>query len=186
MSSHPRLILIAGLHGAGKSTFIRQQNYHDFLILDDVMADAYGDRPVFSNCRHRQLLLEALQQGKSLVLADVRFCEASFRQDFFSDIKNLVGSYDIIWHCFKPDLKACRINILHRAQIGPWNHVRTEEANNRKLSECYTYPEGATLHPVIEARKHAGLAASLTRKFFYLKKILLNLSGSSTCFYLME
>lgn len=150
---NPQLLFIAGLAGAGKSTMIKTLFSQRFIVFDDFMAKAVDDRPEFSHCRYLKEIEQALRNGESVVMADVRLCEPRFRQAMLTTLQEWSPSHEIVWHCFEPDLKACDENIRYRAATTPRDNVKTEGVTNKTLASHWVLPQGAIIHQVTQARK---------------------------------
>lgn len=162
----PRIILVAGLHGAGKSTLIKNlKRETDFLVFDDFMKNSVDDQRDFFSCFHRDSIIEALKLKKNIILAETRLCEPDFREEFLSDLAPLLEPYEISWHCFTPDLAACSNNILVRSLSLSKSYITQEETHNQKLALVYTYPSGAFIHPVTRAQPKK--LKSLKLRFFF-------------------
>jgi hypothetical protein len=126
----PRLCIVAGLDGSGKSMLLCGMEPKGGLVLDDIMKHAVGDEPRFDCCRHRKAILEALDAGSPLMLADSLFCDPDFRWGFMEALAGRVAPEEIDWIWFEPDVRACEANIRHRAKKHGWNHPEIPMASN--------------------------------------------------------
>lgn len=147
----PRLIILAGLHGSGKSTFIRKYYPTGFVVFDDLMKNSHGGQPEFRHSQHLNSLVCALEEGKNIVVADVRFCEPGFQQDFLDTLAPWSGKHQILWRCFKTDKARCQVNLLYRARQNGHNNTTLEFANNEHFCRVAAFPPEAEIVPVCRA-----------------------------------
>lgn len=138
------IILIAGLPGSGKTTYMEAQHQEGWSIFDDFKANAYDDSSVFWHSRNYEALLTALCEGQKCVVADIDFCKASSRREAEAALRTRIPDLAISWRFFENDFHACQANIMRRAS-------RSIEDNLRALHEyraVYQIPIGAQVIPI--------------------------------------
>jgi predicted kinase len=138
------IILLAGLPGSGKTTYLETLRQAGWLTFDDFKANAFNDSSVFWHSRSYQALLNALQTGQNCVVADIDFCKASSRNQAELALRTRVQDLALSWQFFENDLEACQANIRRRAS-------RSIEDNLRALHTYhawYQIPIGAEVIPV--------------------------------------
>ena len=69
-----KVILIAGLPGAGKTTYgKRLANEIGARFFDDFKAKAFSNSPRFQHSRHYKELIQLLRKGKNCIATDIDF-----------------------------------------------------------------------------------------------------------------
>jgi len=77
----PKIILIAGLPGSGKTTYIEKLRQEGWSIFDDFKANAYNDSSVFWHSRNYEALISAIREGRKCLVADIDFCNTKSRNE---------------------------------------------------------------------------------------------------------
>jgi predicted kinase len=143
MTSRPRLIVVSGLPGSGKSHYLDAllaAGEADY-ICHDFHARAVGDSKLVRDSVHLSELLEALRTGKTCAVADVAFCREQRRDAFIEVVKGAIPDVLIELRCFRNDPTACLANAKRR------NRDSLERERNliEKYSRAYEIPSSAAV-----------------------------------------
>jgi len=103
MAADPQIIAIAGLPGSGKSTLVREYVAHGYTAFDD--PGATWEEIIVH-------LAEAAQRGDRLVVAEIMFCTAEWR----NKLESAVGR-PVHWRWFRNDPWQCSVNCLYRLMV---------------------------------------------------------------------
>lgn len=139
-----QIILIAGLPGSGKTTYLETLRQEGWLVFDDFKANAYNDSSVFWHSRNYEALLMALREGQKCVVVDIDFCKTNSRHEADTSLREQIPDLTLNWVFFENDFQACQVNVRRRAS-------RSIEDNLRALDEyhaLYQIPIGAQVIPV--------------------------------------
>ena len=109
-----RVILLAGLPGCGKTTYLCQLCRDGWLVLDDFKANAYNDSSKFRKSRKYRALLTGLHHGLRYVLADIDFCKTESRAEAERVLREEAPGVELGWRFFAKDPRACEANIRGR------------------------------------------------------------------------
>jgi predicted kinase len=123
------IILIAGLPGSGKTTYMKTMSLAGWLIFDDFKANAHNDSSTFWHSRNYEALLKALRDGQKCVVADIDFCKIDSRTEAESTLRTRIPDILLNWQFFENDFQACQANIKRRAS----------RSINDNLSALHTY-----------------------------------------------
>lgn len=137
--SQSKVIVVAGLPGCGKSTYLKVLCRHGWRAFDDYKANAIGDSSEFRKSRWFNSLFEFLSKGDSCAIADIDFCRAEARKEVDDVIRDAFPNVKICWRFFEGDVRSCQENIKMR------NRASVED-ELRKLTEyasTYSVPDGA-------------------------------------------
>lgn len=137
-------ILIAGLPGSGKTTYLETLQQEGWLVFDDFKANAYNDSSVFWHSRNYEALLMALREGQKCVVVDIDFCKTESRHEADTALREQIPGLNFNWLFFENDFQACQANVRRRAS-------QSIEENLRALDEyhaVYRIPIGAQVIPV--------------------------------------
>lgn len=138
------IILIAGLPGSGKTTYINAREQEGWSIFDDFKANANNDSSAFRHSRNYEALVTALREGQKCLVTDIDFCKANSRREAEAALRTQIPDLMLSWLFFENDFHACKANITRRA--GP-----SIEDNLRALREycaLYQTPIGGQVIPV--------------------------------------
>jgi hypothetical protein len=138
------IILIAGLPGSGKTTYMEARQQEGWSIFDDFKANAYNDSSAFRHSRNYEALLMALRQGEKCLVADIDFCKTNSRHEAEAALRTQIPDLMLSWLFFENDFHASQANIRRRASL-------SIEDNLRALHDyhaMYKIPMGAQMIPV--------------------------------------
>ena len=91
------VILLAGLPGCGKTTYLCRMCGDGWLIFDDFKANAYENSSAFRKSRKFPALIVALRHGLKCVVADIDFCKAASREEADKAIRYEMGDVALAW-----------------------------------------------------------------------------------------
>jgi hypothetical protein len=138
------LILVAGLPGCGKTTYLCQKCREGWLAFDDFQAHAFEDCSQFRSSRKLRALLSALQDGLSCIVADIAFCDEAHRKDAESVLRAEMPGLAFTWEFFSNDRNACEANVKRRSSAG----IQHDLCCLAKYSAAYHIPDGAVVRSV--------------------------------------
>src|SRR4051812_24371485 len=102
----PKLTVVVGLPGAGKSTYCKRHApggvYYEDVCHPGKTSGPRGIGEVAVN----------LRDGKDCLIEDVSFCEAAQRDRVGDWIKKMVPNVQIEWVFFENDVPKCLCNIV--------------------------------------------------------------------------
>ncbi len=136
----PKLVVIVGLPGSGKSFELRHRRmFCSGISVEDFMADSIGHSRNFAYSRHYRALIESLREGHECVIADIEFCRPERRKEFEDVVCRVVENLELEWVYFENDLQGCTRNIQRR------NRSRwiDEISKAKELSATYVIPDGS-------------------------------------------
>lgn len=139
------ILVIAGLPGCGKTTYLDQLSKESWRTFDDFKANAYQNSPQFQKSRKYAALQAAIRDNSRCAVADIDFCKPESRAEAQAVLRAEFPSIELGWRFFANDLIACERNIRRRSRA-------SIEADLRKLYEYsaqYTIPEGMVVLPVL-------------------------------------
>ena len=145
----PKLIIVIGLPGSGKSYYIKKllgdKKIEPEYVYDDFHANAHNDSSKVTASRYFHSLIEGLKNGKNCLVSDIAFC----KNERMEALKNtIVEPCEIELHCFENNPTQCKKNIAIRAR----ESANTEMSLVNSLTCEYQIPEGAKLIPVYDNR----------------------------------
>jgi predicted kinase len=143
-----QLLLIAGLPGCGKTTFVKELEEQGWLAFDDFKAAAHNDSAKFAHSKHYANLLAALRQGRRCVVADIDFCRSGAREEAERTLRQGLSNAHFVWCFFENDANACEANIQHRNREG----LERDLAKMREYAAVYSIPVGIAVRPVHRAQ----------------------------------
>src|ERR1700686_4002088 len=91
------VVLLVGLPGSGKTTYLSQMLKDGWLIFDDFKALAINDCSKFRNSQSFPKLIRALRDGRRCVVADINFCKTESREEAEHDLLGGVRSVGVRW-----------------------------------------------------------------------------------------
>ncbi|MGA8793754.1 hypothetical protein [Candidatus Binatus sp.] len=141
------VILIAGLPGCGKTTYLFELCRDGWLVFDNFKAHAFDNCSAFRKSRKFSALILALSNGVKCVVGDIDFCRTESREEADSVLRAEVPGIEISWRYFAHDKKACKANITRRNRPSLNLELKTLD----DLSACYRIPWGADVRPCYRA-----------------------------------
>jgi predicted kinase len=141
-----KVILIAGLPGCGKSTYLKSEFSAEpgWKIIDDYQANARDNSKRFDHGREYEAMTSHLLSGGNCAIADIAFCRTSARTEAEETILRSVPGATIEWRFFENDPQQCRTNVILRSR----DSVEKELLRIDQLSKSYVPPSGAVVLPV--------------------------------------
>jgi predicted kinase len=139
----PNVLLVAGLPGSGKTTYLRELERNGWLCFDDFKYLAVNHSRQFRGSRHYATLLARLREGVRCAVSDIDFCRAESRAEAVAVLRTEVPSVEISWLYFSHNVEDCAANVRRRAHA-------TLQRDLRQLSmysACYKIPHGAEERP---------------------------------------
>jgi hypothetical protein len=142
----PRIILLGGLPGSGKTPHIDQLSQDGWELYDDFQANAYDNSPRFPKARRYAELIQSLRRGQRCVVSDIRFVCADYRADAQQVLQKAVGELALDWRLFAKDPLQCAKNIQSVAGQRP---AEPRLAALEEFSRKYSLPQGVVPLPVL-------------------------------------
>jgi predicted kinase len=143
------VLLVAGLPGSGKSTYLRELELVGWLKFDDFKANAIGNSSTFQNARRFEELVECLRDGRRCVVSDIDFCKTDSREEAERILRARVPNLELAWCFFANDEEACETNAKRRNRTS----LPRDLAKLKEYSEVYNIPEAATIRDVVDSKK---------------------------------
>src|SRR5208282_3481353 len=137
------VLLIAGLPGSGKTTYMSELSRDGWLVFDDFKNHAIDDCSAFRKSRNFLTLIHALRSGVKCVVADVDFCRTESRAEADSVLRAEVPGIEISWLFFSHDKQASKANIMRRNKPSVNQQLKTLY----DLCPYYRIPWGADVRP---------------------------------------
>jgi hypothetical protein len=116
----PRLIIVAGLPGAGKTTYLQRLKEQRVVqwYYDDFQDASRNKSPDPRLSRYYGSLIKHLRKGYTVAVADIRYCVPDEIQQLLGAIQQaLPGSISVEVHYFENDQARCLINAKKRAEL---------------------------------------------------------------------
>lgn len=112
----PRLIILIGSPGSGKTSYINQLISDGFTSFDDYLAEAKGNYGIMNNSKHKHDLMKAVSNQENCVIADTKFSQLTSQNDLKQFImeNKLDDIATIEWEAFENDEFACMANVINR------------------------------------------------------------------------
>ena len=137
------IILIAGLPGSGKTTYINAREQEGWSIFDDFKANANNDSSAFRHSRNYEALVTALREGQKCLVTDIDFCKANSRPEAEAALRTQIPDLMLSWLFFENDFHACKANITRRA-----DHRSRMICSTPQDCALYQTPIGGQVIPV--------------------------------------
>ena len=134
----PKLIIIIGLPGSGKSEYIKKMiirgEIEESHVFDDFHDKSKNDSPYVKDSRHFEPLVESLKNDKNCLVADIAFCE---KERLTALINTIEIQTKIELRYFDNNPIQCKKNIKTRAL----KQAEEEAKKADELSVKYQIPE---------------------------------------------
>ena len=140
-----QLLLVTGLPGCGKTTYLESLEREGWMKFDDFKADAINNSPQFCHSRHYQALRLAIREGSKCVVADIDFCNPERRQQAEFILRQDLPTVRFTWHFFENSPERCEANIRQRKRPSLYEDLR----KLRGYSRVYSIPLGSPMLPVL-------------------------------------
>lgn len=145
----PRVILLGGLPGSGKTPYLEQLRTQGWEIFDDFQANAHENSPRFQQARRCEELVQALRTGRACVVSDMRVLCPDYRQQAQRFLEEKVGTVALEWQFFEKDTEQCEQNIRCASGLRP---PEPRLAKLKEFSRKYSVPANAVQMPVWRGR----------------------------------
>jgi hypothetical protein len=140
-----KLFVVIGLPGSGKSTrLLELVALHRAVAADDFHKFSLDNRLDVPYSRHYPRVIHALRSGRSVVAADVSFCEPDRLAELERVIRAMVPDVEVVREYFASDPEQCLANVTRRDTP----ELAEEMAAIRALAPRYRVPPGAVVRPV--------------------------------------
>jgi Viral (Superfamily 1) RNA helicase len=140
----PELLMIAGLPGCGKTTYIQEFLRDGWLTFDDFKANAIDGSSNFHSSRWFGSLVSGLCEGHRCVVTDIDFCRTEARGEAELILRCIMPVLTVPWVFFAHDVTACERNIRRRDR----SSIKEDLEKLRKYSSLYSIPNGADVQPI--------------------------------------
>ena len=137
------VLLLAGLPGCGKTTYLIELTKSHWLKFDDFKNEALGNSREFRKSRWFADLLARLREGRRCVVADIDFCCAESRAEAEGVLRVEVPSVEVRWLYFSNDPTICEMNIRRRDRPS----LQKDLEALYKYAALYRIPYGADERP---------------------------------------
>ncbi len=129
------IIIIIGLPGSGKSTYLAQK-YINEIVFDDFHK---YNKKLFEESIYYSDFLAALQKEKKIVLSDISYCRSEKLNNIENKIRELKNNVNITKIYFENNPKLCKKNVLYRDRKSAGLEIKLIN----KLSQKYIIPKEA-------------------------------------------
>lgn len=137
------ILLVAGLPGCGKTTYLHRLQEDGWLTFDDFKAEAINDSSEFRMSRHFAVLLARLRDEVRCVVADIDFCKTESRAEAECVLRAEIPGVGIGWCYFSDEQRVCEANIIRRNR----SSLQADLAKLREYSCYYRIPRGEDARP---------------------------------------
>ena len=137
------LLLVAGLPGSGKTTYLRELEGSGWLCFDDFKNAANDNSPQFRRSRHYATLIARLSEGVRCVVTDIDFCRTESRAEATEVLHAEFPNLEIGWLYFSHSVEDCSANITRRGRPS----LQADLTELSRYSACYDIPAGGLVRP---------------------------------------
>jgi predicted kinase len=141
------VVLIAGLPGSGKTTYLSRMSQNGWVIFDDFKALAFDDCSKFRGSQKLPHLIRALLEGCRCAVADIDFCKMESREEAVQVLVASIPGVQIRWLFFENESSTCEANVQFRSSPS----LARELQLIRDYSAAYHIPHGADVLPVFRS-----------------------------------
>ena len=136
-----KLILLAGLPGCGKTTYLSRLCAEGWMVFDDFKSHAIDHDPAFWKSRKFRTLITALEDGLRCAVADVSFCRSHYREQADAVLSKELPLITPEWQFFANNyaLSEERIRSRYRPSL------EMDRSVLRELTEVYQIPESGKI-----------------------------------------
>jgi len=147
-----RAIFVTGLPASGKTAYLAEIARETHAErLDDFKADAIDNNRRFPYSRHYQTLITWLNEGRTVIVADIDFCQRPSQTEAEYYVRSSAPGAAVEWRYFANDPEQCTRNATRRAAETQRDLARELQLIT-EYSSCYHVPEGAITIPVWRPR----------------------------------
>lgn len=141
----PKLIVVTGLPGSGKSFYIsylvENGEVEKVCAFDDFHACAHSDSSAIEDSRYFSGLIACLREGKDCVVTDIKFCSKDHRERLLTTMKKKSCNFEFDLRCFENKPEICKQNVRNRNR----KSVKKETSLIDEYAASYEIPSGATI-----------------------------------------
>jgi hypothetical protein len=141
----PQIILLVGLPGCDKTTYLNELRRDGWSDFDDFKSGSIDNSREFHKAARCEALVGCLRNGQRCVVADIDFCKSESRDDAESFLDAAVPGLELRWRFFAHDAGACEENVGRRNR----DSLAEDLEKLREYSTLYSVPEGGDALPVV-------------------------------------
>ena len=147
----PRLTMICGLPGSGKSHWIEQHEKEFARVIPDFFKNALfncsdGGRKFWRGRSYPELIVD-LRSGRQCCIADVILCRAEARDSAEKVLREAVPGIEITWLAFENKPELCERNVKYDHERKGRN-LEHRLQTIRELAPAYSIPDNAAALPI--------------------------------------
>lgn len=114
------------------------------VVADDFMKDSRNNSRDFRKSMHYDRLINALREGESCVVSDIRFCKRSDLEEFIGVVCSPLERVELCMVYFENNPVACKRNVRKRKRDSADGECKKID----ELAHDYTVPEGVDSSPI--------------------------------------
>lgn len=142
--TNPKLIIITGLPGSGKTNLMQgligEGKVLQDCAYDDFHANADGDSTEAVNSKYFCSLIDNLRFGKDCAVSDVAFCEEPRRSSLIAAVKLRIPAVEADLRFFENEPEICIQNVRRRPRVSVEQEINLID----QYRGLYTIPDGVT------------------------------------------